>query len=118
MNLKFRIHIHSTFKFVLMNVFILDIDEHDPPEPAPEDTIDQKYNVNAIAIKQPSSFVLKIDKNGDQIHEEFIPQNHQGKLIQDPYLNLGCPSPSLAEDLSSISHLSSASSNESKKSSV
>jgi len=40
-------------------------------------------SINAITIKQPSNFVLKIDKNGDQIHEEFIPQSQHGKLWDD-----------------------------------
>lgn len=34
-------------------------------------------SVNAFPLKQPSNYVLKIDKNGDQIHEEFIPQSQQ-----------------------------------------
>lgn len=45
-------------------------------------------SINAIAIKQPSNFVLKIDKNGDQIHEEFIPQSQHGKLKTVGHENL------------------------------
>lgn len=37
-------------------------------------------SINAITMKPSSNFVLKIDKNGDQIHEEFIPQNQHGKF--------------------------------------
>lgn len=39
-------------------------------------------NINAITINQPSNFILKIDKNGDQIHEEFIPQSQHGELLK------------------------------------
>lgn len=46
-------------------------------------------SINAITIKQPSNFVLKIDKNGDQIHEEFIPQSQHGKFIDQWMGKLG-----------------------------
>jgi hypothetical protein len=69
--------------------FCLDIESEPPPEPAPPEILPQSLhrdrdismaNINAVTIKQPSNFVLKIDKNGDQIHEEFIPQNQHGKF--------------------------------------
>lgn len=63
-----------------------DIESEPPPEPAPPEIFPSSHrdismaSINAITIKQPSNFVLKIDKNGDQIHEEFIPQNQHGKF--------------------------------------
>ena len=65
----------------------LDIESEPPPEPAPPELFPPSHrdismaSINAITIKQPSNFVLKIDKNGDQIHEEFIPQSQHGKFI-------------------------------------
>lgn len=65
----------------------LDIESEPPPEPAPPELFPPSHrdismaSINAITIKQPSNFILKIDKNGDQIHEEFIPQSQHGKLI-------------------------------------
>lgn len=32
-------------------------------------------------VKNRSEFVLTIDKNGDQKHEEYVPSNQKGKLI-------------------------------------
>jgi hypothetical protein len=64
----------------------LDIESEPPPEPAPPELFLPSHrdismaSINAITIKQPSNFVLKIDKNGDQIHEEFIPQSQHGKF--------------------------------------
>ena len=64
-----------------------DIESEPPPEPAPPEVLPPSHrdismaSINAITIKQPSNFVLKIDKNGDQIHEEFIPQNQHGKFF-------------------------------------
>jgi hypothetical protein len=63
----------------------LDIESEPPPEPAPPELFPPSHrdismaSINAITIKQPSNFVLKIDKNGDQIHEEFIPHSQHGK---------------------------------------
>lgn len=64
-----------------------DIESEPPPEPAPPEIMPTCHrdisiaSINAIVIKHPSNFVLKIDKNGDQIHEQFIPQDAQhGKL--------------------------------------
>lgn len=65
----------------------LDIESEPPPEPAPPELFHPSHreismaSINAITIKQPSNFVLKIDKNGDQIHEEFIPQSQHGKFM-------------------------------------
>jgi hypothetical protein len=62
-----------------------DIESEPPPEPAPPEVMPFPHrdmsmaSINAIAVKPPSNFVLKIDKNGDQIHEEFIPQSQHGK---------------------------------------
>lgn len=67
-----------------------DIESEPPPEPAPPEILPPSHrdvpiaNINAITIKQPSNFVLKIDKNGDQIHEEFIPQSQHGKFSRCP----------------------------------
>lgn len=64
-----------------------DIESEPPPEPAPPEVLPPSHrdismaSINAITIKQPSNFVLKIDKNGDQIHEEFIPQSQHGKFF-------------------------------------
>ena len=58
--------------------------EETPPEPAPPELPYREHsmaNINTSIMKQPSNFVLKIDKNGDQIHEEFIPQNQHGNNI-------------------------------------
>jgi hypothetical protein len=77
--------------FSLFPVFLcLDIESEPPPEPAPPEILPPSHrdrdismaSINAVTIKQPSNFVLKIDKNGDQIHEEFIPQNQHGKLTR------------------------------------
>jgi hypothetical protein len=63
-----------------------DIESEPPPEPAPPEIMSISHrdmsmaSINAITIKPPSNFVLKIDKNGDQIHEEFIPQSQHGKF--------------------------------------
>lgn len=72
-----------------------DIESEPPPEPAPPEIFPPSHrdismaSINAITIKQPSNFVLKIDKNGDQIHEEFIPQNQHGKLSPPSSLYVG-----------------------------
>lgn len=66
---------------------MLDIESEPPPEPAPPEISPPSHrdismaSMNAVTIKQPSNFVLKIDKNGDQIHEEFIPHSQHGKLL-------------------------------------
>lgn len=80
-------------RILFLQCLILDIESEPPPEPAPPEILPSSYNhrdrdismasINAVTIKQPSNFVLKIDKNGDQIHEEFIPQNQHGKLTLD-----------------------------------
>lgn len=63
-----------------------DIESEPPPEPAPPEVLPPSHrdismaSIHALTIKPPSNFVLKIDKNGDQIHEEFIPQSQHGKL--------------------------------------
>lgn len=66
----------------------LDIECEPPPEPAPSETMHPTHrdisiaSMNAYSMKPPSSnFVLKIDKNGDQIHEEFIPKNQHGESV-------------------------------------
>jgi hypothetical protein len=57
------------------------MDSEEPPEPAPPEVPPHRDAMaNAITLKQPSNFVLKIDKNGDQIHEEYIPQNQHGEF--------------------------------------
>ncbi|KAG5682597.1 hypothetical protein PVAND_011940 [Polypedilum vanderplanki] len=67
-----------------------DIESEPPPEPAPPEINPlnshrdiSMASMSAISMKQPSNYVLKIDKNGDQIHEEFIPQS------QHEYMTLG-----------------------------
>lgn len=71
-----------------MNYFSVDIECEPPPEPAPSETMHPSHrdisiaSMNAYSMKPPSSsFVLKIDKNGDQIHEEFIPKNQHGESL-------------------------------------
>lgn len=70
-----------------------DIESEPPPEPAPPEFLPPHQSLNphrdismasmsAISMKQPSNYVLKIDKNGDQIHEEFIPQSQHGKCTE------------------------------------
>jgi hypothetical protein len=67
-----------------------DIESEPPPDPAPECLPPSHRDismasVNAFPLKQPSNYVLKIDKNGDQIHEEFIPHSqHHGKCTREP----------------------------------
>jgi hypothetical protein len=70
-----------------------DIESEPPPEPAPPEIMPlpslnshrdiSMASMSAISMKQPSNYVLKIDKNGDQIHEEFIPQSQHGKCTDE-----------------------------------
>lgn len=64
----------------VVRLYFADMDSEEPPEPAPPEVPPHRDNQvsNAITLKQPSNFILKIDKNGDQIHEEYIPQNQHG----------------------------------------
>lgn len=63
-----------------------DIESEPPPEPAPPEHFPPSHrdismaSINAITVKPPSNFVLKID-NGDLIHEEFVPQSQHGKFF-------------------------------------
>lgn len=49
-----------------------------PPDPAPDVPM---RNQPMSTLKSTSNFILKIDKNGDQIHEEYIPSGQQGKEL-------------------------------------
>lgn len=80
MNMRCRMKL--IFFLHLSFIFFKDIESEPPPDPAPEYILPthrdiSMANINAFPLKQPSNYVLKIDKNGDQIHEEFIPHSQQ-----------------------------------------
>lgn len=54
-------------------------DEDPPPEPAPPEIPPRAQSLLATLTKKLSSHTLKTSETGDIKHEEFIPQNQQGK---------------------------------------
>lgn len=76
----------KTLILMCIIIFVIhsDIESEPVPDPAPEclppiptTNLTHRDVSMAFPMKQPSNYVLKIDKNGDQIHEEFIPQSQQ-----------------------------------------
>lgn len=75
-------------KFILYPIFfvlnIADGDDEPPPEPAPPEVPPRGFSssssnmLNQTLKKRPADFVVTIDKNGDQKHEEYVPSNQQG----------------------------------------
>lgn len=59
--------------------FFLDGDEEPPPDPAPPEVPPRGHSMQTM--KKRPDFVLTIDKNGDQKHEEYIPSHQQGRFI-------------------------------------
>lgn len=68
-----------------------DIPDIQPPDPAPPEVPPRAHSLNSassrnsMSIRKKSDYVLKIDKNGDQTHEEYIPPG------QHEYLRNGSP---------------------------
>lgn len=66
-------------------MFVTDIPDIPPPDPAPPEVPPRAHSLysasskTSTSIRKKSDYVLKIDKNGDQTHEEYIPRGHQGK---------------------------------------
>lgn len=54
-------------------------DDDPPPEPAPPEIPPRAQSLLATLTKKLSSYTLKTIETGDIKHEEFIPQNQQGK---------------------------------------
>lgn len=62
-----------------------DGDDEPPPEPAPPEVPPRGHSLQTLPKKR-SEFILTIDKNGGQKHEEYIPPNQQGKTtFNNPY---------------------------------
>lgn len=55
-------------------------DDEPPPEPAPPEVPPRGHSMQTMK-KRPPDFVVTIDKNGDQKHEEYIPAHHQGMFL-------------------------------------
>lgn len=61
-----------------------DIPDIHPPDPAPPEVPPRAHSLysasskNSMSIRKKSEYVLKIDKNGDQTHEEYIPPGQHG----------------------------------------
>lgn len=67
---------------VVFFVHISRVDYEPPPEPAPPEIPPRAQSLLASLTKKLSSHTLKTNESGtgDMKHEEFIPQNQQGKL--------------------------------------
>lgn len=63
----------------LLCLFLFFKDEDPPPEPAPPEIPPRAQSLLATLTKKLSSYTLKTNETGDIKHEEFIPQNQQGK---------------------------------------
>lgn len=55
-----------------------DMEGEPPPEPAPPEVPPRAHSLQTKSSIKTRPVILTIDKNGDQKHEEYIPQNQQG----------------------------------------
>ncbi|XP_055602746.1 uncharacterized protein LOC129751327 [Uranotaenia lowii] len=65
-----------------------------PPDPAPPEVPQRAHSLystskSSMSIRKKSDYVLKIDKNGDQTHEEYIPSSQQECLRSSSPNNIG-----------------------------
>lgn len=67
---------------------ILIVDYEPPPEPAPPEIPPRAQSLLTSLTKKLSSHTMKVSETGDLKHEEFIPQNQQGKQMQMHFFNL------------------------------
>lgn len=67
--------------FLIPWFFFIATEYEPPPEPAPPEIPPRAQSLLASLTKKLSSYTLKTNETGDMKHEEFIPQNQQGKLM-------------------------------------
>lgn len=63
------------------------VDYEPPPEPAPPEIPPRAQSLLTALTKKLSSHTLKVSEMGDMKHEEFIPQNQQGKALKSSYFD-------------------------------